>query len=79
MSMMVTPVLLPKLNFSMSHGVVAEWLVANGAAVKEGQPLYTLEEDKATQEVESPATGVLRIIAETGVSYEVGALVAEIT
>jgi pyruvate/2-oxoglutarate dehydrogenase complex dihydrolipoamide acyltransferase (E2) component len=75
---MVTPVLLPKLNFSMNDAVLAEWLVADGATVTEGQPLYALENDKATEEVESPATGVLRIIAAKGNTYEVGVLLAEI-
>ena len=75
---MATPVLLPKLNFSMNDAVLAEWLVADGAMVTEGQPLYSLENDKATEEVESPSTGVLRIIAAKGNTYGVGALLAEI-
>ena len=44
----------------------------------EGQPLYALESDKSTQEVESPATGTLRILAEVGETYEVGTVLAEI-
>jgi pyruvate/2-oxoglutarate dehydrogenase complex dihydrolipoamide acyltransferase (E2) component len=43
-----------------------------------GQPLYELENDKATQEVEAPASGRLRILAEVGVTYQVGAVLAEI-
>jgi pyruvate/2-oxoglutarate dehydrogenase complex dihydrolipoamide acyltransferase (E2) component len=62
----------------MNEGVLAEWLVADGAQVTEGQPLYALEADKSTNEVESPATGTLKIIAETGETYEVGTVLAEI-
>ena len=75
---MATQVILPKIGFSMNEGVLAEWLVADGAQVTEGQPLYALEADKSTNEVESPATGTLKIIAETGETYEVGTVLAEI-
>jgi len=75
---MATEVLLPKLGFSMNEGVLAEWLVANGDQAVEGEPLYALESEKSTQEVESPASGQLRIIAEAGETYEVGTLLAVI-
>jgi pyruvate/2-oxoglutarate dehydrogenase complex dihydrolipoamide acyltransferase (E2) component len=69
---MATEVLLPKLGFSMNEGILSEWLVADGASVKEGEPLFALESDKSTNEVESPATGTLKILKETGETYEVG-------
>jgi pyruvate/2-oxoglutarate dehydrogenase complex dihydrolipoamide acyltransferase (E2) component len=71
-------VLLPKIGFSMNEGTVAEWLAADGAQVTEGQPLYSLEADKSTNEVDSPASGTLRIIAAAGESYEVGTVLATI-
>lgn len=75
---MAFDVLLPKIGFSMNEGVLAEWLVPDGGQAVEGQPLYALESDKSTQEVESPATGTLRIIAQPGQTYEVGAHLATI-
>jgi pyruvate/2-oxoglutarate dehydrogenase complex dihydrolipoamide acyltransferase (E2) component len=75
---MAVEVLLPKLGFSMNEGVLAEWLVADGGQAVEGQPLYALESEKSTQEVESPATGTLKIIAEVGETYEVGAVLGVI-
>lgn len=75
---MATEVLLPKMGFTMNEGQLSEWLVEDGATVTEGQPLYSLESDKSTQEVEAPASGTLRIIAEIGVTYEVGTVLAEI-
>ena len=75
---MATEVLLPKLGFSMNEGTLAEWLVADGGDAVEGQPLYALESDKSTQEVESPATGKLKILKETGETYEVGTVLAVI-
>lgn len=75
---MAFDVLMPKIGFSMNEGVLQGWLVADGATVTEGQPLYELESEKSTQEVESPASGILRIKAEVGETYEVGALLAVI-
>ncbi len=75
---MSVEVLLPKLGFSMNEGQLANWLAADGAAVTEGAPLYELESDKSVQEVESPASGTLRIVAKTGETYEVGTLLAYI-
>lgn len=49
---MATEVLLPRLGFSMTEGQVAEWLASDGDTVAEGQPLYSLEADKSTNEVE---------------------------
>jgi len=76
---MSTQVLLPKIGFSMNEGVLARWLVADGALVTAGQPLYELESDKSVQEVEAPASGRLRIIAAIGETYLVGAVLGEIT
>ncbi|UXC93614.1 MULTISPECIES: biotin/lipoyl-containing protein [Sphingobium] len=75
---MAVEVLLPKIGFSMNEGTLAEWLVEDGGQAVEGQPLYALESEKSTQEVESPASGTLRIIAQIGETYEVGALLATI-
>ncbi len=69
---MATEVLLPKLGFSMNEGVLAEWLVADGGQAVEGEPLFALESDKSTNEVESPASGTLKILKEPGDTYEVG-------
>jgi pyruvate/2-oxoglutarate dehydrogenase complex dihydrolipoamide acyltransferase (E2) component len=75
---MATEVLLPKIGFSMNEGILVEWLVADGGQAVEGEPLYALESDKSTQEVESPASGTLTVIAAVGETYEVGTLLATI-
>jgi pyruvate dehydrogenase E2 component (dihydrolipoamide acetyltransferase) len=38
---------------------VVKWLKKEGAPVEKGEPLYELDTDKVTQEVESPLSGVL--------------------
>ena len=75
---MAVEILLPKIGFSMNEGQVAEWLAKDGEDIKEGQPLYSLEADKSTNEVESPASGKLRIVAEVGETYEVGTVLGYI-
>lgn len=45
----------------MEEGTFMEWLKRDGDAVKEGEPIFTLESDKAAQEVESTDGGILSI------------------
>ena len=75
---MTVQVLLPKLGFSMDEADLVEWLAADGSTVKEGQPLYVLESEKSAQEIESPASGTLKIIKQTGEKFPVGTVLAEI-
>ncbi|GAA0332944.1 hypothetical protein GCM10009087_48930 [Sphingomonas oligophenolica] len=75
---MAIEVLLPKLGFSMNEGTIAEWLVADGGQAVEGDPLFALESDKSTNEIESPASGTLRILKPAGDVYEVGTVLAVI-
>lgn len=74
----MTEIVLPKLGFSMNEGTIAEWLVADGAEVKQGQPLYSLESEKSVQEIEAPASGRLKILAPTGDLLPVGSVIGEI-
>ncbi len=75
---MSTEILFPKLGFTMDEGTLAQWLVADGAEIREGEPLYVLESEKSVMEIESPATGRLRIGAQAGEVYQVGAVLGEI-
>jgi len=70
--------MFPKIGFSMEEGTLTEWLVSDGTEVKEGQPLYVLESEKSSQEVEAPASGTLKISAEIGEVYKVGDVLGEI-
>jgi pyruvate/2-oxoglutarate dehydrogenase complex dihydrolipoamide acyltransferase (E2) component len=71
-------ILFPKIGFSMEKGTLVEWLAADGERVTEGQPLYVLESDKSAQEVEAPASGILKIGAEVGEEYTVGHALGQI-
>jgi pyruvate/2-oxoglutarate dehydrogenase complex dihydrolipoamide acyltransferase (E2) component len=75
---MSTPILLPKIGFSMNEGTIAEWCIADGAEVRQGEPLYSLESEKSVQEIEAPASGRLKILKPTGEVCPVGTLIGEI-
>ncbi len=75
---MSTDVLLPRLAFTVNEGTVAEWLIEDGQQVRAGEPLYSLEADKAVTEIEAPASGRLRIMIQTGEAHPVGTVLAVI-
>jgi pyruvate dehydrogenase E2 component (dihydrolipoamide acetyltransferase) len=75
---MPTDVKLPRLGQGMESGVIVRWLKSEGDAVKKGEPLYELDTDKVTQEVEAEVEGTLvKIVVPEG-EVEVGATVAVI-
>lgn len=76
---MATDIILPKLAFTMTEGTITGWLCENGATVIEGQPLYTLEAEKATQEIESPASGTLEILVPQGEGIPAGTVIGTIS
>ncbi|HEX3291621.1 MAG TPA: dihydrolipoamide acetyltransferase family protein [Gaiella sp.] len=73
---MPTDVKLPRLGQGMESGVIVRWLKSEGDAVKKGEPLYELDTDKVTQEVESEVDGTLVQIVVSEGEVEVGATVA---
>ena len=73
---MATEVILPKVDMDMATGRISRWLVAEGAAVKQGDPLFEIETDKAAMEIEAPASGTLRNIVKEGSDVPVGNAVA---
>ena len=75
---MSTSLTIPRLEMAMTEGVLAEWLVADGAQVKEGDPIYTIETGKAVQEIQAPASGRLLHKAQAGETYLVGTDIGEI-
>ena len=76
---MSSQVTLPRLGQGMESGTIVRWLKAEGDAVEKGEPLYELDTEKVTQEVEAEASGVvLRILAGAGEEIEVGKAIAVI-
>ncbi|HEY4412052.1 MAG TPA: dihydrolipoamide acetyltransferase family protein, partial [Gaiellaceae bacterium] len=69
---MATEVKLPRLGQGMESGTIVKWLKSEGEPVEKGEPLYELDTDKVTQEVEAEASGVLLKIAIPEGEVEVG-------
>jgi pyruvate dehydrogenase E2 component (dihydrolipoamide acetyltransferase) len=73
---MATEVILPRLGQGMESGTIVRWLKSEGEQVEQGEPLYELDTDKVTQEVEAEASGVLLRIAVAEGEVPVGRTVA---
>src|SRR5689334_16624184 len=73
---MAAEVKLPRLGQGMESGTIVKWLKAEGDAVSKGEPLYELDTDKATQEVEAEEAGVLLKIAVAEGEVLVGTTIA---
>ncbi len=73
---MATEVKLPRLGQGMESGTIVRWLKTEGEAVSKGEPLYELDTDKVTQEVEAESDGVLLKIVIADGEVDVGTTVA---
>jgi pyruvate dehydrogenase E2 component (dihydrolipoyllysine-residue acetyltransferase) len=72
---MAIEVKLPRLGQGMESGTIVRWLKTEGDAVSKGEPLYELDTDKVTQEVEAESDGVLLKIVIADGEVDVGATV----
>src|SRR6266568_3811062 len=73
---MATEVKLPRLGQGMESGTIVRWLKSEGEPVEKGEPLYELDTEKVTQEVEAEAAGVLLKIAVAEGEVPVGTTIA---
>lgn len=69
---------VPSVGESVKEGVLASWLVKEGAQIHEGEDLFELETDKATLVVPSPGTGTVHILVKDGSDVKIGEPVGEI-
>src|SRR3712207_9573199 len=75
---MATEIKLPRLGQGMESGTIVKWLKSEGERVEKGEPLYELDTEKVTQEVEADASGVLLRIAVQEGEVPVGQTIAVI-
>jgi pyruvate dehydrogenase E2 component (dihydrolipoamide acetyltransferase) len=61
---MSIPITIPRLGWNMEEGTFGGWLKRDGDPVRPGEPLFTLESEKATEEVEGLDAGFLRVPAD---------------
>ena len=58
---MAIAITIPRLGWNMEQGLFVGWLKPDGALVRPGEALFTLESEKTTEEVECLDGGILRI------------------
>jgi pyruvate dehydrogenase E2 component (dihydrolipoamide acetyltransferase) len=73
---MANEVKLPRLGQGMESGSIVKWLKSEGDQVAKGEPLFEIDTDKVTQEVESDFAGVLLKIALQSGDAPVGQTIA---
>ncbi len=77
---MVTEVVMPRLSLTMIEGTVGVWYKKEGDTVEKGEPIVEVLSEKATYDLEAPASGVLRrILVEEGTDVPVKTVLAVIT
>ena len=52
-------VIMPKVGLDMEEGTIVNWLKKVGDHVEAGEPLMSIETDKAITDIESAVTGTL--------------------
>ena len=76
---MATAVVLKKLSWTMEEGLLGKWIKHEGEQVKEGEGLCEIETEKATDELQAPASGtLLKIAFAEGSTIPVNSVIAVI-
>ncbi len=69
----------PDIGEGLEEGVILEWYVAKGQAVKSGQALVNMETDKVVTDIPSPKTGtIVATFGQVGETVKVGSPLVEI-
>jgi len=69
---------MPKIGQAMTEGTVIEWHYTDGQQVEKEEVLVTIETDKATYDLEAPASGTLHIYTAEGQEVRIGTVIGEI-
>ena len=76
---MAVELVMPRLGWTMQEGTLVEWLKRDGDRVEVGEIVFTVETEKALNEVEALDSGILRIPPDSpppGATVRVGTLLA---
>jgi 2-oxoglutarate dehydrogenase E2 component (dihydrolipoamide succinyltransferase) len=74
----MSPITVPSVGESITSAVISTWHVANGATVKTGDLLVTVDTDKVSTEITAEASGVVTITAQPGDEVKIGATIGSI-
>ena len=77
---MSTDIPVPELGEGITEVTIVAWLRQVGDSITEGDPIVTVETDKASMEIEAPVSGTLtELLVEAGDAPEVGDPIARMT
>ncbi len=77
-SLAIFTVRIPRTSVAVSEATLQEILVADGARVEEGSPLFVIETEKVETEIDAGASGVVHWTGTPGTVYEIGAEIGTI-
>ncbi len=66
---------VPAVGESISSGIISLWHKSDGAYVRAGEPLFTLDTDKVSTEVAAPSAGLVRIKVPADTEVKIGEVV----
>lgn len=72
---------IPRLGWSMDEGIFSGWLKKDGDSVKSGEPLFTLEGEKAAEDIEANDSGILHVPKDSpqaGDTVQVGQVIGHL-
>jgi 2-oxoglutarate dehydrogenase E2 component (dihydrolipoamide succinyltransferase) len=69
---------VPSVGESVTEATLAQWYKKDGDLIRKDEPLFVLETDKVTLEIEAEADGVLKIIVAEGETIAIGTVVGAI-
>ena len=75
---MLVEIKVPSVGESVTEAILVQWFKKDGDMVKKGEPLFLIETDKVTLEVESEVNGVLKIAVAEEETVAIGAVIGTI-
>jgi 2-oxoglutarate dehydrogenase E2 component (dihydrolipoamide succinyltransferase) len=75
---MIIEIKVPSVGESVTEAILAQWFKQDGDVIHKGEPLFVIETDKITLEVEAEEDGVLSIKVAEGETLAIGAVVGTI-
>ena len=71
-------IVMPQIGMTMQEGTINKWLVADGATIEKGEPMLEITTEKLENEIEAPASGILKHFASEDDIIPCGEKIAEI-
>ena len=75
---MLLEIKVPSVGESVTEATLGQWYKKDGDLIQKDEPLFVLETDKVTLEIEAEADGVLRISVSEGETVAIGTVVGTI-